>query len=130
MDLRVFFEALAFAGAVALITYVYKGLLFRELVLHWWLRFGERYERKWFFKPIWGCYKCIAGQLALWGYLFTHLSIHYAANYKGQGSLNNFPVYVSGWSSYSITGHIMAVCAAILFADILSIQLNKYYTNN
>lgn len=47
---------------------VYRTILAYEPVLSWWFQFGARYEGKWFFAPVWGCYLCISGQLALWFY--------------------------------------------------------------
>lgn len=102
MELIIFFETLAFAGAIALIAVVYRYILLREPVLHWFYRFGERYEHRWFFNPIWGCHKCIAGQLALWGYIYLH------------------------WHSYALIPHILAICAAIQFSNILTKELDRW----
>jgi len=108
-----FFKALALAGAVAVTAVVYKEILFREPILNWWLRFGERWERRWFFKPIWGCHKCIAGQAALWLYLFTRFNISIAG------------VSIHAWGTYSLIWHLFAICAAILFAELIKNHLDK-----
>lgn len=102
MNLTLFFETLAFAGVIALITIVIKEILYREPILHWFYRFGERYEGRWFFMPIWGCHKCMAGQLALWWYIALH------------------------FNSYSILGHLFAVCAAIQLSNIFKSIFSKW----
>lgn len=69
-------------------------------------QFTERYTRdgiqylddRWWWKPLWGCYRCVAGQLALWAYpLRCWLS----------------PLPYSPWQ------HLLTVCAAIFLASLL-----------
>lgn len=121
-----FLQTLAFAGAIALIAIVYRYILLREKILHWFYRFGERYSDRWFFDPIWGCHKCIAGQMALWGYLAWKLfgpasteTIVYATNLSME-------VQYVFWGSYSIVGHIFAICAAILFSNIIKTTFYRW----
>lgn len=47
---------------------VYRSLAYEPFFSSWW-RFGARYEKKWFFAPVWGCAPCISGQFALWTFL-------------------------------------------------------------
>jgi hypothetical protein len=57
------------AVLIGLFAAVYRGILSKEPVLSWWFAFGARWESKIWHKPIWGCEKCIAGQLCLWTYI-------------------------------------------------------------
>lgn len=108
-----FLQTLAFAGVTALISVVYRYVLLEE-VLHFWLKIGERWERRWFYKPVWGCHKCIAGQLTAWLYLARLIR----SNFK-------LLIYLPGLGHYSIIGHIFAICAAIYISEIFA-----YYYNN
>ena len=60
-----------YAFIIAIIAIVYKKILSHEPVLNWFFRWGLRFERRLFYKPIWGCEKCFAGQAAFWTYLFS-----------------------------------------------------------
>lgn len=51
---------------IAIIAFVYRVILSREKILNWWFKFGLRFENRFFYRPIWGCEKCFAGQLAFW----------------------------------------------------------------
>lgn len=37
-------------------------------------------DSRWWWAPLWGCYKCVAGQWALWGYAAAGLLHHIAYN--------------------------------------------------
>lgn len=65
-----FLEIYFIAISAGLIAAIYKGILAYEPVLNWWFRFGNKYEGKWFFPPIWGCIRCISGQMGLWAFIF------------------------------------------------------------
>jgi hypothetical protein len=56
---------------IGLFAVVYRCILAHEDITNWWFRFGLRYERRFFYKPIWGCELCIAGQMALWLFIFN-----------------------------------------------------------
>jgi hypothetical protein len=51
---------------------VYRTLAYEPFFSPWW-QFGNRYEKRWFFKPVWACAHCTAGQLALWTYLIIKI---------------------------------------------------------
>ena len=85
-----------------------------ERILNWWFRIGTRVgikhvgppgqeseRERWFYRPIWGCEKCLSGQIALWS--FICLFAHY----------------------YSAFGHVLAICTAIFSAVILSTIIKK-----
>jgi hypothetical protein len=60
---------------------------------------GNEIDTRWWWAPIWGCYKCVAGQWAFWGYLLL------------------FPL-----SAYSLLAHLGFTAITI----ILSIILQKW----
>lgn len=70
-------ELIKWAFVFAVIAYVYREILSREKILNWWFMFGLRFENKFFYKPLWGCEKCFAGQLAFWAYFFNMVSINF-----------------------------------------------------
>lgn len=79
---------------------VYRFVLSHEPVLNWWFRFGDKYEGRWFYPPIWGCHKCISGQLALWAC-------------AGACGTSGWPLI---WLPVMIFGTISAICLAIYIA--------------
>jgi hypothetical protein len=114
-------EALAMAGAIGIIAVVYIHILSLENILNWWFRWGNRFERRWFFRPLWGCEKCFAGQVALWLYVI----IHFPASETWQ--IADFwpwavEIILSGiiW----LFGAVLQVCGAILSAY----TINKFIT--
>ena len=47
------------AVVFAVIAFVYREILSREKILNWWFKFGLRFEKRFFYRPIWGCEKCL-----------------------------------------------------------------------
>ena len=88
---------------------IYRGLLAYEPVLNWWFRFGARFEKRWFYAPVWGCVKCITGQLALWW--FTILQIIPCLMETERPIMENFAL---------LFGLLFTICGAILTAIILA----------
>lgn len=121
-----FFETLAFAGVCALIAVVYRHILLAEPVLNWWARFGAKFENKWWHAPIWGCHMCISGQLALWLYLYWKLNLNYSYFKQGCSNLINENIYLINSNGWTLTGHLFAICAAILLSKILKDKLEKW----
>ena len=62
---------------IALFSITYRMILAEEDILNWWFRFGLRYENRWFYKPIWGCALCFAGQTAFWTYLINWIGSYF-----------------------------------------------------
>ncbi|MBF9140846.1 hypothetical protein [Hymenobacter properus] len=60
---------------------------------------GHDLDNQWWWAPLWGCFKCVAGQWAFWGYLLL------------------FPL-----SAYHLLAHLSFVAVTIL----ISILLNKW----
>lgn len=65
---------------IALFAYVYREILAEQPVLNWWFRWGIRFEKRWFYKPIWGCILCISGQWALWIYVLNWIASYFNGN--------------------------------------------------
>jgi hypothetical protein len=115
-------QTLAFSFCVGVIAAVYHGVLAYSRVLNWWFRFGARFEKKWFFDPIWGCVKCIAGQLALWFYVF----LVFLGQPEGQG--DPFVVFPDSYANAALLrlfGLLGAICGAILFSMIFARVITK-----
>jgi hypothetical protein len=103
---------ITYAALIGLFSVVYRYILAYEQILNWWFKIGMRYEKRWFYKPIWGCEMCIAGQAALWLYFFTSLGgilIEHGYNTAGKIIFYLFP-----WSMY-------VECGGNLFTGILFI---------
>lgn len=64
-------ELFFYAFLIAIVAVVYKCYLAYEPVLNWWFKYGDRFYNRWFYKPIWGCEFCFAGQIAFWTYLLN-----------------------------------------------------------
>lgn len=114
-----FIETLLLALCCGTIAAVYKGWLAYEPVLNWWFRFGNKYETRWFFNPVWGCVKCIAGQLALWFYLFIEIM---PAMFTERGQISTVGVpslYFIANPIAWLFGLIWTICAAMLISCII-----------
>ena len=68
------------AVVFAVIAFVYREILSREKILNWWFKFGLKFEKRFFYRPIWGCEKCFAGQTALWIFILNWLSTNFNTN--------------------------------------------------
>lgn len=89
------------AMGVALVAFVYAEVLtLPGMLLNGWYNWLERKAPGYLFKPLAGCYKCVAGQLALWCYVYNY------------------------WQVYSLQVHVFYVCFAIFSA----IVINKLHT--
>lgn len=104
---------LLIAVKCAVIAWVYVKILARPgNILGWWARllnnylvkekFTPYYERKehWILKPVLTCELCVAGQIALWSYLFPVL--------------------------WTILDAVFAICLTITIAKTISVLFKKY----
>ena len=104
---------------IAVIAYVYREVLSRENILNWWFKFGLRFEKRFFYRPIWGCEKCFAGQLAFWIYLLNWLS---------NGLNENAPFWrfvfflipKYGLEDYNVLSGVFSISLSILLTLILT----------
>lgn len=104
-----FLNCLFLALGCGVIGAIYRGLLAYEPVLNWWFRFGARFEKRWFYAPVWGCVKCITGQLALWWFTF----------------LETIPRLLETKTPLMeifalLFGYLFTICGAILMAIVLA----------
>jgi hypothetical protein len=100
--------------AFSIVSVVIHCLINNEPIGNWWFKLGSKLGIKlvdgveverWFYRPIWGCEKCFAGQLTLW--LYPSVIIHYTA-----------------WH------HVFAICTAIYITPILVYFINKVKSEN
>lgn len=62
---------------IAVFSVSYRLIMAYEPILNWWFKFGLRFQSKWYYKPIWGCEFCFAGQVALWTYLLNWIAVNF-----------------------------------------------------
>lgn len=126
-----FLSALCIGIGCAVISVTMIVIMSNEPILNWWFKLGEKYGKdiiqgmeheRWFYRPIWGCEKCFAGQLALWFYFFGHIKANSPMDWQDMGWFN-FP-------GYSLFNHITTTCVAIFTAVILSHIINKIKNDN
>lgn len=85
---------------IAIVAYVYSVILTEPdmLLNKVYIELQNSKLPDWFFKPLIGCFKCVSGQMALWGYvLFIR--------------------------PYSIFEHVFFICLTIFISYII----NKIY---
>lgn len=86
--------------SLPLVAVVYASVLTEPGMLlaaiHYW---AEQHLPGWLFMPVIGCFKCVAGQLAMWYYIVTR------------------------WHDYHFTEHVTIVSSTIF----ISILLNYIY---
>lgn len=111
--IRIFLESSSLGIMLGLIAAVYRGVLAYEEPFSAWWRFGNRFEDRWFFKPVWACEKCFAGQLALWIYLLQRVEWQGRPFPNGKMPVLDVFPYLEG---YSLIGHLFAVAVAIFAA--------------
>lgn len=69
-----------YAALIAVFAVTYRLILAYEPILNWWFMFGAKFEKRFFYRPIWGCEKCLAGQIAFWTYLFGWIASYLNTN--------------------------------------------------
>lgn len=106
---------------------IYKNFLAHEEVLNWWFRYGDKYEGRWFYKPIWGCVYCISGQLALWFYLVNWFG---SVNFIKNSFLSHFISFLVpniNPGNFSLLGLVIFICTVIFIVHILDKYFNKNF---
>lgn len=109
---------------IAVVAYVYREFLAYEPVLNWWFKFGLRFENRWFYKPIWGCQMCFAGQLALWIYVFNWIS----SNFENKAPFWRFVFFLIpnyGNQDFSVFSGVFSISMSILFTIIITNSIKK-----
>lgn len=108
----------------SLFAYVYKGILAHE-ILNPWFMFGMRFEKYFFYKPIWGCMICISGQLALWGYLFNCFYDVIIGRFSFLEPFVSYMIYRGGTITFNALEMIYCVFLSILYTFLLNKLINK-----
>lgn len=106
-------KMLEYAALIAVFAIVYRHILAEQPVLNWWFVWGDRFENKWFYKPIWGCELCISGQIALWTYALNWLNYGYFSKFPSLCSflLKVVPLY--HFKHYSVAEGLIFICFTI-----------------
>lgn len=104
-----------FSAVIAFAANVYKNILAHEEVLNFWFRYGAKFQDKWFWKPVWGCELCIAGQWALWYYIFRLICDRFGAGLNIFWLMGQYPKL-----DYSLAEGLIFVLTAIGFSKLFS----------
>lgn len=117
-------ELICFSYAIAIISVVYIKILAFEDVLNWWFKIGLKFEKKWFYKPIWGCQLCFSGQVAFWIYILNW--IHSKTNI-----INFLFVVIPEYklTEFSVFWLVFSVSISI-FITFLIAKIYDYISNN
>ena len=108
----------------AVIAFVYREILSREKILNWWFKFGLRFEKRFFYRPIWGCEKCFAGQLAFWTFFLNWLSTNFDTNAPFWRFIFFFiPKY--GKTDFNIFVGLFSVSLTIFITFLISKTIKK-----
>ncbi len=101
--------------SAAIVAVTINVILPNERIANWWHRIGQKAGLKvvagveverWFFRAIWGCEKCFAGQIAFWVFLFMQRH------------------------QYNIFFHLVSACIAIMAAVVFSYHIKKIIDAN
>lgn len=119
------FEAMAWGLSCGIVAGVYKHILPYEPYFTKWWQFGARYEGRWFFKPVWGCAHCFAGQLALWSFLGLRILPPAINAVRHFSSLPGFWGHCTWAAGMGLFRLIITISAGILTAKVLAWHLQK-----
>lgn len=121
---KIIFEALTWGLASGIVGATYRGILANEETFNFWWRFGARFEGRWFFKPLWGCGHCAAGQFALWTYIFLKIvpAVTQYGYFKGSAAGTWFYIAAPLTALFCL---IIAISTGIFVAKVFGYFLNK-----
>lgn len=117
--------SLLFGAVCGIIGAVYRFVLAYEWILNWWFRFGGRFESKWFYRPLWGCAKCFAGQLAVWLWFLLEILPAVSSHSRHAAGKMFFLIHSPQTTGVLILGWFCAISAAILTAVFLGDYFEK-----
>lgn len=112
-------EAILWGLAVGILGATYREILAKEETFNRWWIFGARYENRWFFRPVWGCGHCFAGQFTLWTWTLFKIVAPVVKVLALSGG------FWPRWQHYafqglaSVLGLILAVGVSIFVAKVL-----------
>lgn len=115
-----------YAFCIGLMAVVYRCILAYEDILNWWFTFGRKFDKFVFYKPIWGCEKCFAGQIAFWTYGINWLKQSQETRF---GSISHYifkviPKYSFG--DFNALNWLIFICLSIGLANVFSKMYEKY----
>lgn len=113
---------------IALFAVSYRLILAQQEVLGWWFKFGMRFYGKWFYKPIWGCELCLAGQVSLWVYLLNWLSVNFDRKAPFWHYLFKI-VPMADPNGFNVLNGLIFVFSTIFYTSVISKLYQKYITN-
>ena len=92
---------LIFPLQVAVVSWVYVHILTQpDMILGWWSKWLHSVtDSEWLLKPLVDCEYCVAGQIALWGYLLM--------------------------PEYGMMAHMLCIFNSIFVVKILNVCLNN-----
>lgn len=122
---KLIFEALAWGLASGIVGATYRGILAEEPSFNKWWRFGARFERRWFFKPLWGCGHCAAGQFALWTFVALRILPAIVTHCRRFSAFAEFPTVRTFQVLAFLFALFVAITTAILVAKVLQLLLNR-----
>lgn len=117
-----------YAFCIAVFAVVYRIIIADEAILNWWFRFGLRFEKRFFYRPIWGCEKCFAGQIAFWVYLCSWV-VSYLSAIAPISALFYKVVYIPRQEYFNVFSGVVFVSVTIFFTVILSKLYQRYLIN-
>ena len=114
---------------IAVFAVSYRLVLAYEPILNWWFRFGLNYSSRFFYRPIWGCEKCFAGQIAFWTYLFSWIASYLNTNAPFWRFL--FKI-VSNYqqANYNALNGLIFIAGTILLTNVIAYYFLKYVKND
>lgn len=115
-----FLPAMALAIACGIIATVYRHILAYEYPFTMWWKWGNRFETRWFFKPVWGCEKCFSGQLAWWLYLVFNFPALFEPETWQFSSFAPWVISMILSGIIWLFGAVWAVSGAIYFARLFT----------
>lgn len=118
-------EAVIFGLGAGIIGSVYREILAYEKPFTRWWQFGARYEKKWFFRPVWECGKCFSGQLAGWAWIFCRII---PGIITARGPRDGFPGFWIYYATHAPLG-LFCLILAITTAIASAIVLTKVFNN-
>lgn len=108
-------ELIKLSFAISIIAFTYSvvltepGMLLEKIAA--WLAY---FLPEWLFMPLIGCERCVAGQMALWYYLLSHVHISDYWHELFLGAKTKFIIV-----DYSLKGHLFVVCLSIFIVTFI-----------
>lgn len=115
-------EIIIYAVLIGVAASVYKNVLLYEDVLKWWVKIGQKRKEKFYYKPLWGCDKCFAGQLCLWFILLNavfYLQIPFLSN------VIKITIPIINHEDLNALNLFIMICVSILTTILTSRKINN-----